>query len=117
MTISTPFTFTAQTISTTEIDLTSNTSSIASNTTDGIYQLFLDLNAMTATESYRLRIKEKATPSSSQRNVQEVFFTGAQTDEPIYVTPALLLGEGWTFTFTKMQGTDRAFSWSIRAVT
>lgn len=119
MALSTAYTFSAQTIGTTEVDLTSNTTTLQSRTTPGIYQLFLDISAMTATEAYRLRIYEKATTSATQRIVTEVFFTGAQT-EPVYVTPALFLSEGWTFSLTRLvstSGVNRAFSWSIRAVT
>lgn len=117
MAITEAFSSTGVTVTSTERDLPTNSGVITDNTTDGIYQLFLDLNAMTATESYVLRIYEKATSSSSRRVVQEVTFNGAQTAEPIYVTPALLLLHGWTFSLQKLLGTDRAFTWSIRAVT
>lgn len=116
MALSTVYTFTGVTVGSTEYDLTSNNTTLQSRTTPGIYQLFLDLNAMAVTELYRLRIYDKATTTSSQRIISEVTFSGAPT-EPMYVTPALFLAEGWTFTLTKMQGTDRAFSWSVRAVT
>lgn len=103
-------------ISTVEYDLPSNSTTVSSQTTDGIYQLFLDLSNLTSTEEYRLRIYEKVRSSTSQRIVQEVIFSGAQTAEPIYVTPSLLLLHGWTFTLKKNQGTDRSISWSIRSV-
>jgi hypothetical protein len=103
------------TISTTEYDLPSNSTTLGSQTTDGIYQVFLDLNALTATEEYRLRIYEKAISSSTQRVVQEVIISGVQS-EPIYVTPALLFLHGWTISLKKNQGTDRSIIWSIRQV-
>jgi hypothetical protein len=118
MALSTVYTFTGVTVGTTEYDLTSNSTTIQNRTTAGIYQLFLDCNAITSTERYRLRIYEKATSGSTQRVVQEVLLIGPQTAEPIYVTPALYLNEGWTFTLARLNtgGTDRAFSWSIRSV-
>jgi hypothetical protein len=104
-------------ISTTEYDLPSASTTLSAQTTDGIYQLFIDLNALTSTEEYQLRIYEKTQSSSTQRVVQEVIFSGAQTTEPIYVTASLLLLHGWTMTLKKNQGTDRAIPYSIRAVT
>lgn len=103
------------TVGTTERDLPSNSTTIGALGDDGIYQLFLDANAMTATESYRLRIYERALAAGPQRLLEEVVLTGVQP-EPLYVTPALLLMHGWTFTLQKLQGTDRSFSWSIRRV-
>ena len=102
-------------ISTTEYDLVNNSTTIATNTTPGIYQLFLDLSTMTATEEYHLRIYEKTRTASTQRIINEVIISGVQS-EPIYVTPALLLKNGWTYTLKKNQGTDRTIEWSIRQV-
>lgn len=103
-------------IGTTEYDLPSASTTLSEQTADGIYQLLLDLSALTSTEQYRLRIYEKTRSASTQRVAQEVVFSGAQA-EPVYITPALLLLHGWTFTLTKLQGTDRSIEWSIRAVT
>lgn len=103
-------------IGTTEYDLPNASTTLSSQTTDGIYQLFLDLNALTATEEYRLRVYEKCRSSSTQRVIQEVIFSGAQTTEPVYVVPGLLLMHGWTITLKKNQGTDRTIEWSIRQV-
>lgn len=102
-------------ISTTEYDLPSASTTLSAQTTDGIYQLFLDLNALTATEEYRFRIYEKTRSADTQRVVEEVIISGVQS-EPIYVTPALLLMHGWTYTLRKNQGTDRTINWSIRQV-
>lgn len=102
-------------ISTTEYDLPSASTTLSAQTTDGIYQVFIDLNALTSTEEYRLRIYEKTRSSSTQRVVEEVIISGVQ-NEPNYVTPALLLLHGWTVTLKKNQGTDRTIEWSIRSV-
>lgn len=108
------------TIGTTQYDLPNNSTTVSAQTTDGIYQLFLDLSNLTATESYQLRIYEKVvasgSPGSTQRVISDTTISGAQTAQPNYVTSALLLMHGWTFTLTKLQGTDRAISWSIRQV-
>jgi hypothetical protein len=103
------------TISTTEYDLPSNTTTKSSITTNAIVQLFLDLSALTATEEYRFRIYEKCVDGAAQKVIEDVIISGAQP-QPIYVTPSLILMHGWTFTLTKNQGTDRSITWSIRQV-
>lgn len=103
-------------ISTTEYDLPSASTTKSSITTDGIYQVFLDLSNLTSTEEYQLKIYEKCLSSSTQRVIQEVIFSGAQTTEPIYVVPGLLLMHGWTVTMKKNQGADKTIDWSIRQV-
>ena len=102
-------------VSTTEYDLPTASTTVSSQTGTGIYQLFLDLNALTATEEYRLRIYEKTRPTSTQRVIDDVIISGAQT-QPVYVTSALLLKNGWTFTLKLNQGTARTIEWSIRQV-
>ena len=103
------------TIGTTEYDLPSSSNTKSSIASKGIVQLFLDLSALTASEEYRLRIYEKAITASTQRLIEDVIISGAQT-QPIYVTPSLILMHGWTFTLTKNQGTNRSITWSIRQV-
>ena len=102
-------------ISTTEYSLPANSTSLATLTNAGIFQLLLDLNALTATEQYRLKIYEKVQSSGTKRVIQTVEFTGIQ-DEPIYVTPSLILINGWDITMIKLFGTSRTIEWSIRKV-
>jgi hypothetical protein len=104
------------TISTTEISLVSGTSSLQSITTDGIYQVFLDLNAMANGDVFELRVKEKVRSADTQRNVYIVSFANAQTSQPNAATPSLILMHGWDITIIKISGTDRAIPWSIRQV-
>lgn len=103
------------TITEVEYDLPSISTTLSSQTTAGIYQLFLDVSNLTANEEYRLRIYEKARTTTAQRVVDETIISGVQTS-PIYVTPALLLKNGWTFTLKKNQGTNKIIDWSIRQV-
>lgn len=104
------------TVGTTELDLPTNTTAISALSNDGVYQLFLDLSNLTATEQYTLKIYEKVLTTSTQRLVESVTFSGVQP-EPVYVTPATLLMNGWTFTLQNNLGTPRSISWSIRQAT
>jgi hypothetical protein len=103
------------TIGTTEYSLPNASTTLTPIAVSGIYQLFLDFNALTATESYRLRINEKTQAGSTQRVVQDITISGVQS-EPVYVTPSLLLMHGWDMTLQKLSGTDRAIEFSIRKV-
>lgn len=104
------------TISTTEISLVSGTSSLQSDTADGIYQVFLDLNALANGDSFELRIKEKVRSADTQRIVYRMNFANAQTSQPNAATPSLILMHGWDVTIIKISGTDREIPWSIRQV-
>ena len=102
-------------IATVETSLVTGTTTLSSIATKGIYQLFLDLSAMVAGDSYTLRIKEKVQSTGVQRTVQTTVLSGAQSD-PIYVTPALALFNGWDFTLVSSGGVARTIGWSIRQV-
>lgn len=79
----------------------------------GVFQLYLDVNAMTASEQYQLRLYEKISAFGTQRLVQEWVLTGVQPN-PGVVLPPFMLFTNWDLTLKKLAGTDRAFSWSIR---
>ena len=87
---------------------------LAAITDDGIYQVFLELAAMAAGDQYRIKVKEKVTSAGTQRIVYEAVVTGAQPGP--WVSPSLILIHGWDVTMTKLAGTDRSISWSIRQV-
>lgn len=108
-TVSTPYDATA-TISSTEYSLYANSTSLAAATDNGSFSVFLNVKNMTATEAYQVTFYETV-------NTKEVFHSyilyGVQPSN-IHVTPMFPLCAGWDITVKKLQGTDRAFSWSIR---
>ena len=86
-------------------------------TTDGIYQLFVDLNAMAAGDTLELRIKEKVISSGTIRTIFVATLVGAQgADSAAWVSPSMILLHGWDMTLKQTAGTGRAFPWSIRKV-
>jgi hypothetical protein len=101
-------------VTTTEWSLTTDTSSIAAKTDKVTAQLFLDLNALAAGDEFRLKLYDKARSGDTQRVVEQWSFAGAQA-RPIWVSPALMIGQGWDFTLVKVAGTDRTITWEIRA--
>jgi hypothetical protein len=103
-------------ISTTEHSMTTDTSGPDTCTTTGIFQAFVDLNAMTGADEFKLAIYETVLASGgTQRKLVEVTFTGVQSP-PLVVTPALTLGVGWDMTLIKVSGTDRSLPWRIAQV-
>lgn len=102
-------------ISTTEISLISGTSTLQSNTTAGVYQLFIDTANLAAGDEYIIDIKEKiANTSSTQVTVYTSTIEGKQSSP--WVSPALVLMNGWDMTIQQVTGTARTIHWSIRRV-
>jgi hypothetical protein len=84
------------------------------DTTDGVFQVFLDLSDMVANDQLRIRIYEKVTASSTQRIVYEAILNNVQS-APIWVSPSLILLHGWDVTLYAISGTITV-DWSIRQV-
>lgn len=102
-------------IGTTEYSLPNDSTTLATITDDGVYQLFLDLSNLAAGDSYELKIYEKVISSESQRVVQTQTFSNVQPT-PNVVLPSLILLHGWDMTLKKLTGTDRNIAWSIRKI-
>lgn len=102
-------------ISTSEYSLPNNSTSLTPKTDDGVFQVFLDLSALTATEEYRLKVYEKVQSAGTQRAIYVVGFVGTVTVAHV-VLPSLVLMHGWDVTMIKVAGTDRTIGWSIRQV-
>lgn len=105
-------------ISTAEVSMTLNSTSgaPASKTDKGTMSCVLDVNAIVAGDKYELRLYDKCRSGDTQRQVAKWIIQGAQA-EPIFMTPPLMIGEGWDFTLKKLLGTDRTIASSIRAYT
>ena len=84
-------------------------------TGDGIYQVFVDVNAVAFGDEFLLKVYEKVQSSDTQRLVYQATITGPQA-EPVFVTPALVLMHGWDVTIIRVTGTDRTITWSIRQI-
>lgn len=104
-----------ETVSGTEWSMTTDTSGPDTDTTDGIYQAFIDLNALAAGDVFEFRVYEKVLSGSTQRAIYIARMAGVQ-GTPIWVSPTLVLIHGWDMTLKKISGTDRSIDWSIRKV-
>lgn len=114
MAISEAYTLNAVTVGATELSIVSGTTTLATDTNDGVYQLWLDPGNMAKADEYRIRLYEKAISTGTKMVFASWTLLGAQTD--VFVTPTFILLHGWDMTILKLAGTDRAFSASIRKV-
>lgn len=101
-------------VGTTEWSLTTDTAGPDADTTDGVFQVFLDVSDMVAGDQLQIRIYEKVRSGDTQRIVYQAILTGAQS-EPIWVSPSLILMHGWDVTLDALAGTITVL-WSIRQV-
>lgn len=102
---------------TTELSIPRNaTYDVAQNqTTDGVFQLWVDAGNMAKADEYRVRIYEKVEATGgTSKVVFEASLMGVQSQ--VFVTPTLILMHGWDMTLKKIAGSDRAFDCSIRQV-
>lgn len=103
-----------ETIGATEWSLSTDTSGPDADTTDGIYQMFLDTSDMVAGDELRIKLYEKVTSGGTQRAVDTWTLSGPQSSLA-WVSPSVMLMHGWDWTLYAVTGTV-AVSWSIRQV-
>jgi hypothetical protein len=104
------------TIGTTEYWLAAaSTTQGSGQSTDGVYQLWLELNNLANGDEFRIRAWDAISSGGTVRVVMEWTVAHAQS-EPLYVTPSLIMLHKWDFSLTKLAGTDRSIAWSIRKV-
>jgi hypothetical protein len=104
-----------ETVSTTEWSMATDAAGPGAQTGDGVFQVFLDLNALAAGDVFELKIYEKVQSASTQRLIYSARFAGAQ-GAPGWASPSLILLHGWDVTLKKISGTDRSILGSIRSV-
>jgi hypothetical protein len=103
-------------VGTTEWSLATDTSYDTGDaqTTDGVFQFFIDVSDMVAGDELEIKIYEKVRSADTQRVVYKANLIGAQS-EPIWVSPSLVLMHGWDITCDAISGTITV-NWSIRQI-
>ena len=104
-----------ETVGTSEWSMTTDTAGPDAETSDGVFQAFVDFNALVAADQFEFKVYEKVLSSSTQRCVYSAVIVGVQSC-PNWVSPSLILLHGWDMTLKKLAGTDRSIDWSIRRV-
>jgi len=104
-----------ESVGVTEHYLTTDTTGISAITTDGVFQLWLDVNDMVAADVLQIRIYEKCRTGDTQRIAAEWILRDVQST-PIWVSPSLILMNGWDMSLDCIAGTNITVLWSIRQV-
>lgn len=99
----------------TEHSCTTDTAGPDAETSDGVFQFFLDVNDMIAGDTLQIRLYETCRSGDTQRLCKEWVLIGAQA-EPLWVSDAFLLLHGWDLTLDALAGTITVL-WSIRKIT
>jgi hypothetical protein len=115
MAISEPYELDGVTVGTTELSIVSGTTTLQTITDDGVYQLWVDAGNMALADQFIIKIYEKVEGTGGTKKVC-MAQTLAHVQSEIWVSPSLVLMNGWDMTLTKVSGTDRAFDASIRKV-
>jgi hypothetical protein len=105
-------------VTTAEHYLTSDTTSISAITTDGIFQLWLDVNDLAMGDILQIRVYEKCrggSPGDIQRVAFEWILRDTHAGE-LWVSPSLILMHGWDMSLDCLAGTNVRVHWSIRSV-
>ena len=115
MPITEPHELDGVTVGASELSIPSGTTSLSTRTESGVYQLWVDAGTLAKGDEYIIRIYEKVEATGGTKKV--VFAaTLSDVQSEIFVTPTLILMNGWDMTIQKSAGTDRAFDASIRKV-
>jgi hypothetical protein len=85
------------------------------DTTDGVFQFFLDVSNLANGDTLEVQVLEKVLSGGTARLVFEGVMANAQ-DEPVWVSPALVLLHGWTLQIKQTTGTARDIYWSQRKI-
>jgi len=104
-----------ESVGTTEHSLTTDTAGPDVETSDGVFQVFLDVSDMVTGDELQIRVYEKVQSSDTQRIVYQSNLVGPQSP-PIFVLPSLVLMHGWDVTADCIAGTNITVTWSIRKV-
>jgi hypothetical protein len=102
------------TVGATEFSIAANAnfSSGSPQTTQAYVQAFINFSALASGDQFRVKIYEKVNGGTQTLTLDPALPTGAQNQ--LFVTPMLILGEGWDITVQKVSGTDRSVSFSVR---
>lgn len=115
MAISEPYELDGVTVGSSAISIPTGTTTPASVTDDGVYQLWIDAGNMAKGDEFIVKILEKVEATGG---TQKIVFSATLSDaqSEVFVTPTLILMHGWDMTIAKVAGSDRAFDASIRKI-
>jgi len=103
----------SEAVGSTEWSLTTDTAGPDVEVTKGCFQIFLDISDMIAGDELEIKIYEKVQSSDTQRVIYQSNLIGPQSPA-VWVSPSLILLNGWDVTLKTIAGGTITVSWSIR---
>ncbi len=91
---------------------------LATISSEGVYQLYADLNAMvgsTSPDITIIRVYGKARTSDTERLLDIFTFAGVQ-GRPLFCSPIYATPHHLKFTLEQTDGTGRAYPWEVRKI-
>lgn len=85
------------------------------NTTDGVFQFGIGLNALVAGDVLEARLQVKDAAAGTLRTVWQLAWAGAQSVPKAEVVTGIK--NDWDFSMRQRSGTGRSIPWSIVIVT
>lgn len=116
MTIATPYRGSA-TATTSEFSMVNGSTSLASATGTGIYELTMDWSNLDDATVIEVKIKEQGLVTAGQAVLHYTTLANAQATEPLQKFPSVTLGEGIDFTMKLVTGSATLVGYSIRKIT
>ena len=106
---------TALSVTATEVSLITGTTP-AAQTDDAMIQVMIDgVTNMVKGDEFLIKIYEKVRSGGTQRVVFQATLSDAQAEA--FVTPSLIVLNGWDVTMTRISANSRSFDTSVRKVT
>ncbi len=103
----------SQAVTNAEHSLTTDSAGPDTETSDGWFQVVLDLSDLVNGDVFDLYGYEKAQAGDTQRRFVNFTFAHLQSI-PNWISPPYMLVHGWDFTLIRSAGTDATITWSIR---
>lgn len=85
-------------------------------TTAGVYQFYIDCNAMQNGDEIRIRVYTTVLSAGTSRIFQEAHYIHAQSTEPIKASIPVASDIEFHVTIERIAGTDRSYPWKILAL-
>lgn len=103
------------TISTTEYFLASDSTTATYQTATCVLQVFLDLSALQAGDTFVLKFYQKIDNGTARAFVS-TSFSGVQSPAHYASLQYIVGGSGWEVSLIRTAGADRSIAWSLRTV-
>lgn len=97
------------------IDTVHTLNATSPETTDGVFQFFVDIANLANGDIVVLTVEEKCRSGDTARVAWRQSYPHNNVED-LAVSPAIVLMHGWNFKLEQTDGTGRAFPWSIRKI-